>query len=161
MKMLNPEELVAAGVEQDALLFNMHYLADRGLVELMRSYYPPYFSSARLTAAGVDLVEHRYAFDLQFPPAPEEDAAGLAEIPYLVERLLEEADLSPLDGEARKCLLRDVQYLRDEVARPVLRWRHEVIRSVLGWIEAALPGEETLPSLPGLRRSLERFRTGE
>jgi hypothetical protein len=160
MKMLNPEELVAAGVAKEALLFNVHYLGDRGLVELMRSYYPPYFSSVRLTAAGVDLVENRYAFDLQFPPAPEDDAAGLAEIPYLVERLLEEAEISPLDGEARKCLLRDVQFLRDEVARPVLRWRHGVIQAVLGWIAAALPGEETLPSLPALRASLDRFQPG-
>ena len=68
------------------------------------------------------------------------------------ERLMEEAELSPLDGEGRKCLLRDVHYLREEFARPVDRWRLKVIQEVLAWIAAEFEEpDEVLPSLREIR----------
>jgi len=153
LEMLSPEDLLADGtVERADLVANMHYLHDRHLVELMIGYAPPMFAAARITADGIDLVENRFEFNLRFPPAPDEQEEAFAALPYLLERLLEEADFSPLDGEARRCLLRDVQFLRDEISRPASRWRREVIEQVLAWIAGNFEAPESvLPSLPRIR----------
>ncbi len=156
LNMAGPEEFMeAGGFTRDALVANMHYLADRKLVEMMLGYRPPLFSGARITPAGIDLVENEYLFNLQFPPAPDELEASHGRVPILVEQLVLEADLCALDGEARRSLLRDVQYLRDEIARPAARWRRHVLEAVLDWIEApvAAAGDE-LPSLPRIRAAL-------
>ncbi len=153
LDMLGPEEFLKDGViGRKELVANMHYLGDRDFVELMIGYHPPMFAAVRITADGIDLVENRFEFNLRFPPTPSEMEESAADLPHLIERLVEEADFSPLDGEARKCLLRDVQYLRDEVARPVERWRRPVIEAVLDWIEeAGKAAGEALPSLAGIR----------
>ncbi len=156
LKMLEPEDFADIAV-RTPLAANMHYLADRGLVEMMMGYHPPMFSAVRITADGIDLVENRFEFNLRFPPVPGEDAEALAEVPYLLERLVEEVDLSPADGEARRCMLRDVQYLRDEVARPEARWRWHVIGALLDWLAEPLENsDEALPSLRMLRKHLEQ-----
>jgi tetrahydromethanopterin S-methyltransferase subunit B len=76
-----------------------------------------------------------------------------------------EADFAPLDGEYRQALLRDVEYLRDELARPAARWRREVITSVLDWIESHFErqeehADEHLPSLDPLRQALQQQLRG-
>lgn len=160
LEMLTPEQLQREGcVAREDLQPNTFYLYDRGLVELMTDYNPPMFSGIRITADGIDLVENFFEFNLRFPPAMGEYEDRLAEVPSLMERLVEEADFSALDGEKRKSLLRDVQYLRDELARPVDRWRMDVIRTVLNWIDGYFAKEEeTLPSAGELRRVLEQSR---
>ncbi|GEM_PF-435592 len=157
LDMLGPDELVAAvGVSISILKANMHYLSDRGLVEMMLGYHPHRFDAVRLTADGVDVVENRFEFNLRFPPEPDAVEEAMTELPGLVEELVEEVDLAPLDGEVRRCLLRDVQYLRDEVSRPASRWRREVIESILSWIEAPFAQIEDAPdSIRGIRRILE------
>lgn len=156
--MLAPSDFLADGaLRREELAANMHYLHDRNLVELMIGYNPPMFAAARITANGIDLVENRFEFNLRFPPEPGEDEEAMADLPRLMERLVEEAECSPLDGEARTCLLRDVQFLRDEVARPVHRWRVHVIETVLEWIAANFEDpDQTLPSLPGIRECIAR-----
>ena len=158
--MLNPEDfLVLDNITKQNLVPNIHYLHDRQLVELMIGYNPPLFAAARITADGIDIVENRFAFNLRFPPMLGEAEEATAEVPQLIERLVEEAELSPLDGEARKSLLRDVQYLRDEVARPVSRWRQTAIQSVLAWVAAPFDDVgEILPSFARLSEVLERSR---
>ena len=157
LDMLSPDVLMEDGtITREDLVPNAYYLNDRGLVELMIGYNPPMFAAARITANGIDLVENQYEFNLRFPGDLQEMEQTLSELPLLVERLVEEADLSPLDGEARKSLLRDVQYLRDEFARPVHRWRHEVIDAVLGWMAEPFENvDEVLPSLTRIRRVLD------
>ncbi len=158
LDMLTPEDFLEDGaLHREDLAANMHYLHDRNLVELMMGYNPPMFAAARITADGIDLVENRFEFNLRFPPEPGEEEEDMADLPRLMEQLTAEADFSPLDGEARASLLRDVQFLRDEVARPVHRWRMPVIETVLGWIAAnfAHP-DETLPSLPRIRETIAR-----
>ena len=161
LEMVSPEELLADGsIAREGLVPNAHYLNDRSLIELMYGYHPPFFAAVRITANGIDLVENEFVFNLRFPPESNSSEAAVADIPALMERLVEEADYSPLDGEARHCLLRDVQFLRDEFARPVGRWRKEVILTVLDWIaaHAAKDEEEGLPSLSMLRsRAYEVF----
>jgi len=155
LDMPGPEDLLRDGVEREDLVPNAHYLNDRGLIELLIGYSSPLFTAARITAKGIEVVENRYQFDLMFPPEPSESEFALAEVPVLVERLIEEADFAPIDGEARHCLLRDVQYLRDELARPTSRWRYKVIEAVLEWIGEHVGGsDETLPSLGKLRERL-------
>lgn len=156
LDMLSPQDMLEDGsVSREDLLANMYYLSDRGLVELMIGYNPPMFAAARITAKGIDLVENHYEFNLLFPVKPGEQEEDMAELPRLVERLVEEADYAPVDGEARHSLLRDVQYLRDEVARPVSRWRPEVIMTVIRWIGREVEdAEETLPSLVKIRDHL-------
>ena len=151
--MLSPADVLEDGtVTRADLVPNIFYLSDRNLVELMIGYNPPLFAAVRITADGIDLVENRYEFNLRFPPAPGEIEEGFAGVPVVVERLVEEADFSPLDGEARRCLLRDVQYLRDELSRPAQRWRADVIDTVLGWIAGYFETpDEVLPSLAILR----------
>jgi hypothetical protein len=158
LELLSPAQLQEeASVLREELQPNIFYLYDRGLVELMTSYNPPMFSGARITAEGIDLVEDFFEFNRRFPPEMGEYEDRFAEVPMLVERLVDEAELSALDGENRRCLLRDVQYLRDELSRPVERWRHDVVNTVLDWMEAYFRGmDETLPSLGQLRRVLER-----
>ena len=160
LEMLSPADLLEDGtVTREELVPNVYYLNDRNLVELMIGYNPPLFAAVRITANGIDLVENRYEFNLRFPPAPGEVEEAMAELPVTVERLVEEADFSPLDGEARRSLLRDVQYLRDELSRPAERWRSDVVETVLGWIEGHFDRpEEILPSVAQIRLLLGRNR---
>ena len=160
LNMPGPEEfLEEGGFTREELVPNMHYLADRHLLEMMMGYRPPMFSGVRITPAGIDLVENEYLFNLLFPPAPDELEAARARIPLLVEQLVEQVDLSPLDGESRKCPLRDVQYLRDEIARPAARWRRHVIDAVLGWLAEPFEApEQALPALRDIRLALEENR---
>jgi hypothetical protein len=55
------------------LNWNIVYLEKRGLVEVIRSSdCQPYVAcAASISAAGVDLVEDRYALDKQFCPFPD------------------------------------------------------------------------------------------
>ncbi len=158
LEMLPPDELFEAqATSRRTVLPNVYYLHDRGYVELLTSYEPPLFAGARITAAGIDLVEDRYQFNLIFPPEPGAVEQEAADVPILMEKLVEEAEFSALDGEQRKCLLRDVQYLRDEVARPAERWRREVVEQVLDWIEGHFRREEeSLPSLEEMRAAVAR-----
>ena len=160
LEMLSPTDIIDEGVARDDLVANIYYLHDRELIELMMGYNPPLFAAARITADGIDLVENRFEFDLRFPPAPDEAEDALAGIPLLLERLIDEAEFSPLDGEKRHALLRDVQFLRDEIARPATRWRTAVIDAVLGWVEghfdhADEAAHSALPSLAKLREALK------
>ncbi len=145
---LTPSELLDnAIVVRENLIPNIHYLHDRGLVELMMGFSAPLFDGARITANGIDLVENTTEFGLRFPRQLDDEEALSAELPILMERLVEEAELSALDGEARRALLRDIQYLRDELARPLHRWRAAVIGAVLEWIDGHFAsGEDCLPS---------------
>lgn len=156
LEMLSPSDLVESGqIAREDLVPNIYYLGDRGLVELMKSYAPPMFSAARITAAGIDLVENTFEFNLRFPAIPTDEENAVASVPLLIEKLVEEADLSPLDGEARKCLLRDIQFLRDELSRPVERWRGNVIRTFIRWIDAYFKNaNRVMPSLGSLRLAL-------
>ncbi len=158
LDMLPPEVFLEDGtVSRADLLANMYYLHDRGLIELMTGYNPPMFAAARATADGIDLVENDYEFNLRFPAAPGEVEYRASSVPELIEQLVQEAEAAPLDGEARKCLLRDVQYLRDELARPADRWRIAVVRTVLAWLEAAAAeAESELPSLKALEDAVSR-----
>lgn len=152
-----PDDLLEDGtIAREDLVSNAFYLHDRGLIELMIGYAPPMFAAAHISADGIDLVENEFEFNLRFPKLPGQTEEAAREIPQLVERLVAEADFSPLDGEARKCLLRDVQYLRDELARPAVRWRTTVIESVLKWIAEQFDApDDVLPSLAGLREAID------
>ena len=103
-------------MSRESLIPNIHYLHDRGLVELMLGFSAPMFDGARITADGIDLVENTSEFGLRFPQSLDDEEALSAGVPVLMERLVEEADLCALDGEARRALLRDIQYLREELA---------------------------------------------
>jgi hypothetical protein len=158
LEMLIPEDFLSDGrLRRADLVSNMHYLCDRKLVEMMLGYAPPLFSAARITADGIDLVENRFEFNLRFPPELDEREEAFSELPWMMERLAEEAEFTPLDGEERKRLLRDVQYLRDEFARPSHRWRRNVIAQVLDWICVPLSEpDEYLPSIARIRELLAR-----
>jgi hypothetical protein len=164
LEMLGPDDFLADGiVDRRELAANMHYLYDRKLVELMTGYAPPMFVAARILPDGIDLVENRPEFNRRFPSRLDAIEESAGDVLDLMDRLVEEVDFSPLDGEERKCLQRDVQYLREEVSRPVCRWRKDVIRQVLAWVDSAVdrPGEE-LPSLAPLRERTEQLmREGE
>ncbi|MBI2424839.1 MAG: hypothetical protein HYV27_18565 [Candidatus Hydrogenedentes bacterium] len=155
MELLTPGDLYAVGFSREDLLLNMHYLGDRRLVELMHGPISPFFTSARITADGIDLVERPFEFGLRFPPDPDLAHPGVAELPRLLERLVDEVEFCPLNGERRRALQRDVNYVRDEIARPMAAWRRPVILAVLGWMEEAVQGvEEGLPSLERIRAIL-------
>jgi len=162
--MLDPLDMMApADLLEDAVITrtnlvpNIHYLHDRGLVELMLGFSAPMFDGVRITADGVDLVENVSEFGLRFPGILGGDENDSVDIPVVMERLVEEADLCALDGEARRALVRDIHYLREELARPVRRWRSDVIGQVLDWVDGHFAdGATPLPSLNTLRALLER-----
>ncbi len=163
--MANPVEMVEPALfledgtlDKHFLLVNMHYLSDRGLVELMLGYDPSTFAAVRITAKGIDLVENQFELDRQFPPHPDAAEQGAADLPMLIERLQEDVDLCDLDGVARRALLDDVAYLRNEIARPATRWRLQVVRSVLDWMsEAVAACDMPPPALPALTRRIEEI----
>ena len=154
LEILGPEVFFEEGdFTREELAIGMHYLADRRLVEMMIGYNPPLFAGVRLRPEGIDLVENWHEFNLRFPEDLQEDELRLGELPILVEHLVEEADLCSLDGESRRCLLRDVQYLRDEISRPVSRWRRNVIEAIVSWIHEPFTGRnDVLPSLPRIQQ---------
>lgn len=155
-EMLEPAAFLGDGtLEKHPLLVNMHYLADRGLVELMLGYDPSVFAAVRITSKGIDLVENQFELDRQFPPHPDGAEQGAADLPLLIEQLQHEADICDLEGTARRALLDDVAYLRNEIARPAACWRLQVILSVLGWMsEAVAACDLPPPSLPVLVRRI-------
>ena len=157
LEMLDPEFfLTTHAYPREALVPNIHYLHDRGYVELLIGYRPPLFAGARITAKGIDLVENRFEFNRLFPPELDEATRELAALPALVEQLLFEAEMAPLDGEARHALLRDVQFVREELARPAHRWRKEVILAVLGWMAHGQPeAQAAMPAREEIRAILE------
>ncbi len=142
------------GLTRDDLVVNIHYLHDSGLVELLMGYAPPLFSGARITAKGVDVVENYYEFNARFPAAEQEAEDGLTGLPLLAERFTEHVEQTALDGEARRTLLRDALYLREELARPTERWRRHVLRAVLDWMERTIP--ETDASCATLLRQMKK-----
>jgi hypothetical protein len=135
LHMVEPEPFLdLPGVDRKTIIPNMHYLHDRSLVEMMMGYSPPMFSAVRITADGIDLVEDRYRFNLQFPPQPGNTEEAMSAIPALIDQLIAEGDLSALEGWVRRQLLNDIQYLRDELMQPQAQWRPEVLRAILDWI---------------------------
>jgi hypothetical protein len=153
-EMLTPSDLTESGrVPKEGLGFNIAYLADKGLVEVMFGYTAQAFSAARLTAAGVDLVEDVFAFNLQFPP-PAHDGGAAARIPILAQRLVQEVDLVPVDAEQRQTLARDAAYVRDELARPPERIRIEAVRAILYWLEDSLSDPRDMPALRELTEAI-------
>ncbi len=155
LNMLEPEDFFKMDITAKDLAPAAHYLGDRGLIELMIGYRPPLFSSVRIRPTGIDLVENHYQFNLLFPAKPEPREGELDALPHLIESLVEEADISPANGIVRQRLLCDVQYLRDELSRPVQYWRKPVLMAVLDWIDAACNApEETLPSAGKIRKLL-------
>ena len=156
LNMLSPQDFFNRGLEKQDLAVGMHYLRDSQLAEVMLGYVPPLFNAARITPQGIDLVENRMQFDLRFPEMPGQEEAPASTVPGLVERLVAEADLCGLDWEERQALLRDVQFLRSELARPIARWRQAVIATELDWIAAPFDEvAETLPVYPELQAALD------
>ena len=149
LRMVEPETFFALPpLDRNNIIPNMHYLSDRKLVEMMLGYAPPMFAAVRITAAGIDLVEHRFQFNLEFPVV---GAGPDSEIPALLERLVEEGDFLPIDGLARRQLLGDIQFLRDELSRPVERWRHRLVQALLDALaEHRDRAGQPLDSLEGL-----------
>jgi len=136
LRMVEPEALFARPpITRENIIPNIHYLYDRKLVEMMMGYTPPMFSAVRITTTGIDMVEDRYTFNLQFPEQPDGTGEAESAIPYLVEQLVAQGDLTPLDGWTRRQLLGDIQFLRTEVAQHRSQWRPEVIHALLDWIE--------------------------
>jgi hypothetical protein len=169
LDMLTPADLMTdGGVTRDELVANIHYLSDRGLVELMLGYYPPLFAAARITPDGIDLVENDREFNQVFPAQVTASDLATADITVLVEQLAAEAELTSLDGDDRRTLHRDVRFLRDELARSGDRQRLNVVLHLLeGILESYRRADEaeTLPAsvdveseLPVLPLLLERVR---
>ncbi len=160
-EMLGPEDFLETGlIDKKQLAVNIHYLYDREFVELITGYNPPMFVAARITPKGIDLIENPKEFDLLFPEYPVDIEEKTAEILETIEQLVFEADLVPLDGDTRKCLQRDIQYLRDELARPAKKWRKEVIETILRWIEnsvANIDRNEYVPSLSTLIKQISEL----
>ncbi len=158
-EMLGPEDFLGTElVDKRQLATNIHYLYDKELVELITGYNPPLFVATRITPKGIDLVENRREFDLLFPAYPAGIEEETAELLETMEQLVVEADLTPLEGDTRKCLLRDIQYLRDEFARPAQRWRRNVIEQVIQWIEESLGNLDRNEVMPSLDVMKELYR---
>lgn len=154
LRMVEPEVFFHSPIiDRASIIPNMHYLADRRLVEMMMGYQPPMFTAVRITHQGVDLVESRFEFNRQFPAAPSETLHGEEAIPMLVERLVVEADLVPLERDIRHQILGDILYLREEFNRPLQRWRPQLIFAVITAVES-IAGKEAPPTLARLREAV-------
>lgn len=158
LRLFEPKDILAEGrIPRDMLFVNACYLHDRGLIEVKHGYTPGMFDATRILPAGVDFVENRVLFDITFPPAADDLEESARLLPSLMERLAEEADFAPIDGEERVTLLRDVHYLREELSRPAHRWRRLVVWTFLSWLEGyRIDGELMLPTLPDVRAAAQR-----
>lgn len=160
LSMVEPESFYGTPpVTPENIVVNMHYLHERKLVEMMLGYAPPMFSAARITTNGIDLVEDRFRLDLQFPKQAEDLLEGESAIPHLLQHLVAQGDLSPLDGWVRRQLLGDIQFLQEQLAQPRDQWRHEVIDGVFTWIDVRNQASGgTLTALPLLRNAVRDVR---
>ncbi len=161
LDMLGPSDfLTEEGLSRQDLVVNIHYLHDAGLAELMVGYNPQSFNAVRITAKGVDLFEDSYRFNRRFPAGAGEEDFPLSEAARLVEELLAQVDLVPVDAETRRGLLQDIEYLRSELSRPAGSRRPEVLRALSGWIASVLgahgEGLSTLAALEALFVPLEK-----
>ena len=85
MNMLTPEDFrERGGLSSEDLLASIHYLSDRGFAELLIGHQPPFFTSARITADGIDVYENRFEFDRRFPPELSELEGTMAALPHLL-----------------------------------------------------------------------------
>jgi hypothetical protein len=156
LDMLSPEAFLDGGeIDRHGLAVAIHYLRDDGLVEVMLGYQPPLFTSARITPRGVDVVENEYEFNRRFPPESlllGEESAGVAR---WMEQLIAEADLCSLPQPQRAQLLRDLQYLRAEIAQPYEAWRHKVLRRTLKSIAKLVKDDPvSMPAFEALNAAL-------
>lgn len=155
LQMLTPDDFMADGtLDRHDLAVGMHFLRDDALAEVMLGYRPPLFISARITPKGLELVEDRYEFDRRFPSNAAYAESAVAGLPALVEQLVVEADLCGLERPRRMALLRDVQYLRDEIAQPLTIWRPPVLASLLDWIDEPFEAGAELPASAAIRHEL-------
>ena len=154
LRMVEPEAFhEESAAVRSHIVPNMHYLADRKLVEMMIGYSPPLFSAVRITPGGIDLVENRFEFDRLFPALPGTEAGPLQAIPMILERLVEEGDFIAVDGTTRRQLLGDILYLREELSLPPERWRRPLIDAVMDAVESAA-GTGGLAALAELREAV-------
>lgn len=157
LDMLGPSDfLTEEGLSRQDLVVNIHYLHDAGLAELMVGYNPQSFNAVRITAKGVDLCEDAYRFNRRFPAGADDADFPLSEAARLVEELLAQVDLVPVDAETRRGLLQDIEYLRSELSRPAGSRRPPVLRTAAGWIGAILgENDESLSTLEALEALFE------
>ena len=131
LQMVSAEELIErTGISREVLPPNAFYLHDRGLVEMMVGYTPPLFAGIRISPRGIDLVEDRAKFDIEFPELGVAESETRAVLMPLLMRVVDEIEASAMNGARRAWLLQDVARLRDELRQPRDAWRSEHIKSL-------------------------------
>lgn len=131
LQMVSAEELIErTGIPREVLPPNAFYLHDRGLVEMMVGYTPPLFAGIRISPRGIDLVEDRAKFDIEFPELAVAEFETRAVLMPLLMRVVDEIEASAMNGARRAWLLQDVARLRDELRQPRDAWRGEHIRTL-------------------------------
>ncbi|MDP7638407.1 MAG: hypothetical protein QGG73_01630 [Candidatus Hydrogenedentes bacterium] len=172
--MLTPEDILSdTSLERDDLAANTYYLHDSGLVEVMVGYSPPLFAAARITSAGIDLVEDAVALNARFPTATEATSQRAMGALACVLELAREIEVSALDGVRRDWLLEDVQRLRDELRKPMDHWDGEAIWNGINWVghyfegapedhlSTLAPLAKAVRSILGVRESTDEEAEGE
>ncbi|HIA47979.1 MAG TPA: hypothetical protein EYN96_08410 [Candidatus Hydrogenedentes bacterium] len=157
LQMLSPTDILEYGtINSKDLIPNAYYLHDRNFIELMIGYNPPSFAATRIAPLGIDLYEDPVEFDKLFPPALAIESPLTANVITVILKLVEEAELSSLTGQARQWLLNDINALREELTQPESYWRADKILARLQWLDGFFMHEEnvSLPSLETLKTIL-------
>ena len=138
------------------LIPNIHYLHERGYIELMLGYNPPLFAATRISNAGVDLHEDTVEFDRIFPPDVSASTAGTEDLVEVLLTLVDETESLDLSAKKREWLLDDIDFLRQELIKPDVHWRSDFILKRLHWIDVFISKESDsgLPSYDSLKTIL-------
>jgi hypothetical protein len=154
LKMLTPDDFLdTEKLTRESLAANSHYLHDRGYIELLVGYKPPLFAAARISPAGIDLVEDQNKFaEVLGHDAPVLDTVS-TNAPRLVLQIAEEVEASGLSSVRKRWLLDDLRLLHDELRRPPKFRReavaHECLRTIPDYFDEDVAA--ILPSFPKLQ----------
>lgn len=157
MKMLTPDDMLGDTLDRERLAPNVHYLHERGFVELLVGYNAPLFAAVRIAPDGIDLIEDAHRFTQMFSSQGAVTDAVSSETPALVLAIADEVEASSLTNVRKEWLLADLRELRDQLRRPAHERQEIRVSEILQSLDEYFDDDASmyLPSLARLKSALE------
>ncbi len=164
LAVLSPKEVEAgAEVTRDELMGNILYLEERGFIQCMKRYGSRLFAAARITPAGIDLVENPRRLAALFGDSRDRPTTVVVEgeleldVAEMLRRLYLVVYEQDYDTDQRNALLEDLRAVEFEFNRPAGRRRLDKILCLLEWIHEPLAEIEDAAREIDLLRALAQM----